>query len=142
MEVFSHLWTWHLSSFHLVSWVFILLLILSTFMSHVTPLSLSNNASSIITLWSSIHLLESMMPSLRSCHPMFKGKLCWEFASVAKNNFLLVTFESVLWLLHTQITELCSKFCVVDVGFIMSLLRRDYSCQLQLIIRELVLEKN
>ena len=26
------------------------------------------------------------------------------------------------------IPELCSEFCVVDVGLIMSLLRRDYSC--------------
>ena len=57
-----------------------------------------------------------------------------------KNTFLLVAFESVLWLLHTQILELCSKFCDVDVRFIMALLRRDYSCRLQLIIRELVLE--
>ena len=39
-----------------------------------------------------------------------------------------------------KIPELCSKFRVIDVGFIMALLRRDYSCQHQLIIQELVLE--
>ena len=38
------------------------------------------------------------------------------------------------------IMELCSKFCVVDVGFITDLLRRDYSCQHQLVIQELILE--
>ena len=38
------------------------------------------------------------------------------------------------------ILELCSEFCVIDVGLIMALLRRDYSRRHQAIIRELVLE--
>ena len=38
--------------------------------------------------------------------------------------------------------ELCSEFHVIDVGLIMALLWRDYSCRHQLIIREIVLETN
>ena len=45
------------------------------------------------------------------------------------------------YLIHI-IPELCYKFCVVNVGFIMALLQRDYSCRHQLIIREIVLETN
>ena len=60
--------------------------------------------------------------------------------SAVKATFMSVTFDSVLWLHHTQILELCSKFHVSDVGFIVALLRWDYSYQLQLIIQELVLE--
>ena len=39
-----------------------------------------------------------------------------------------------------KILELCFEFRVVDVRFIMSLLRWDYSCRLYLIIQELLLE--
>ena len=39
-----------------------------------------------------------------------------------------------------NIQELCSKFHVVDVGFIMDLLQWDYSYWRQLITQELVLE--
>ena len=35
----SHSWTWHLSTFHSNSWVFILSSSWSNFMSHLTPLS-------------------------------------------------------------------------------------------------------
>ena len=52
MAVCSHLWTWHLSAFHSVNWVFSLLLRWSTFMIHVTPLSLSKNALSSVALCS------------------------------------------------------------------------------------------
>ena len=39
-----------------------------------------------------------------------------------------------------NILEICFEFRVVDVGFIMALLRWDYSCWHHLIIQELVLE--
>ena len=39
-----------------------------------------------------------------------------------------------------NIPGLCSMFRVIDVGFIMALLRQDYSFRHQLIIQELVLE--
>ena len=84
--------------------------------------------------------------SLSQCCQVFsrlcsKWKLSWEFTPTSqKQLFVSVTFESVLWLHHTQIPKLCSEFRVIDVGFIMALLRRDYSCWHQLIIQELVLE--
>ena len=140
MTVVSHLWTWHLSAFHSVSWVFSLFSSQSIFMSHVTPLIFSKNASSIVALCIGIHLIKSILPSLWSCRLMFIKKSCWEFAFAVKTTFVLVTYESVLWLHRTQIPELCCKFCVIDVGFIVALLRQDYSCRLQLIIWELVLE--
>ena len=77
MVILSHLWTWHLFAFHSNSWVFILSPSQATFMGHVTPLSLSNNASSIITLCLGISLVKSMLPSIQLCRQMFKGKLCW-----------------------------------------------------------------
>ena len=39
-----------------------------------------------------------------------------------------------------KMPELCSKFRVIDVRFIMTLLRWDYSYRLQIIIQELVLK--
>ena len=56
----------------------------STFMNHVTPLILSRNASSTVALCFNIFLVKLMLPSLWSCHPMFKGNSCWEFASTVK----------------------------------------------------------
>ena len=42
-------------------------------------------------------LVKSMLPSLLLCHPMFKGKSCWDSTPAVKQ-----FFESVLWLHHTQ----------------------------------------
>ena len=95
MAVFSHLWPWHLSTFHSFNWVFSLSLSQSTFMSHATPLI--HVHCHIV-----FHLVKSMLPSLWSCRPIFKGKLCWDFTPATKQIFELVTFESVLWLHHTQ----------------------------------------
>ena len=52
-------------------------------------------------------------------------------------SFMSVTFELVRRLLHTQnyFQQLCSKFCVIDVGFIMSILQRDYFCRHQHIFK-------
>ena len=47
--------------------------------------------------------------------------------------------DSYGYLIHI-IPELCSEFHVIDVGFIMALLRWDYSYRLQIIIQELDLE--
>ena len=33
------------------------------------------------------HLVKSMLPSLQSCRPMFKGKSCWDFTPVVKQFF-------------------------------------------------------
>ena len=41
MVVVCHLWTWHLSAYHSVNWVLRWFTSRSSFMSHVTPLSLS-----------------------------------------------------------------------------------------------------
>ena len=106
-------------------------------MSHVTPLSLSKEC--IVHRRTVCFSGLVMLPSLLSCRPMFKGKLKM-FTSVVKTVSVSVLLsQSYGYLIHI-IPELCFEFHVVDVGFIMALLRRDYSCQHQLIIQELVLE--
>ena len=136
MVVFHRFWTWHLSTFHSVNWVFILSLSWSTFMSHVTLLSLSNNALSIIVLFST---------SLSQCCQVYchatrcsKGSL--KFTSAVKTTFVSVLLSQSDGYIIYNIPELCSKFRVVDVGFIMALLWLDYSCRHQLKIQELFLE--
>ena len=63
-----------------------------------------------------------MLPSILSCHPMFKAKLK-KFTSVVKTISMSVLLsQSYGYFIHI-IPELCSKFHVVDVGFIMALLR-------------------
>ena len=141
MVVVCHLWTWHLFAYHLVNWVFSWLTSRSTFMSHVTPLILSKNSFSIVALCLGIFLVNSMFPSLRSWPPMFKGNPYWYFVSAIKTLCQLPLSQSYGYIIY-NIPELCSKFHVVDVGFIIALLRQDYSCRLQLIIHELVLETN
>ena len=70
---------------------------------------------------------------------MFKGKLK-KFTSIVKTaSVSVILSQSYGYLIHI-IPELCFKFCVIDVGLIMALLRRDYSCRHQLIIQEIVLE--
>ena len=74
-------------------------------------------------------LIKSMLPSLRSCRLMFKRETVLRVYTCSQNNFLcqLLLSHSYGYII-LKIPELCSKFCVVDVGFIMALLRRDYSC--------------
>ena len=109
----------------------------STFMSHVTPLCLSKECILHCRIVCLSHLV--MLPSLVLCCPMLKGKLK-TFTSTVKTVFVSVLLsQSYGYLIHI-IPELCSEFCVIDVGFIMALLRRDYSCRHQLIIWEIVLE--
>ena len=48
-------------------------------------------------------LVKSMLPSLRSCHLMFKRENVLRFYTCSQNNlFESVTFELVLYLHHTQ----------------------------------------
>ena len=59
----------------------------------------------------------------------------------SQNSLCVSTFESVLWLPHSQYHSRTLFWVhVVDAGFIMALLWRDYSCRHQLIIQEIVLE--
>ena len=98
MEVVCHLWTWHLSVYHPVDWVFSWPTSQSTFMSHVTPLSLSKECIvhyHIVCLSGLV-----MLPSISSCRPMFKGRK--KFSSAVKIAFVSVPFESILWLRHLQ----------------------------------------
>ena len=87
------------------------------------------------------YLIKSMLPSLRSSALCSKGKLFWEFTPVVKTTFLsqLLLSKSYGYII-LKIPKFCSEFCVIDVGSIMGLLRWDYYCWLQLIIKELVLE--
>ena len=64
---------------------------------------------------------------------MFKGKLK-KFTSVVKTVSVLVLLSQYYGYLIHIIPELCFEFCVIDVGLIMALLRRDYSRRHQLII--------
>ena len=90
MEFCSQLCTWNLSPFHSVNWVFLFLRSHSTFVSHVTPLSLSKNVSFTVALLFGIFLVKSMPPSIWSPHPMFKGKLRVYLCS--QNNLCVSTF--------------------------------------------------
>ena len=108
-------------------------------MSHVTPLSLSKECivhCRIVCLSGLV-----MLPSLLSCRPMFKGKLN-NFYLYSQNSLCVSTFDSIYDYLIHIILELSFEFCVVDVGLIMALLRRDYSCRHQLIIQENSLRNN
>ena len=63
-----------------------------------------------------------------------------EVTSAVKIVFMLVLLsQSYGYYIHI-IPELCFKFCVINVGLIMALLRWDYSHWHQLIIQEIVLE--
>ena len=82
-----------------------------------------------------------MLPSLLSCCPMFKGKLKKFTSAVKPISVSVLLSQSCGYYFHI-ILELCSKFCVDDVGLIMALLRRVYSRRHQHTIHELVLETN
>ena len=89
-------------------------------MSHVTPLSLSKECivhCRIMSLSRSV-----MLPSLLSCHPMFKGKLKKFTSEVKTVSVSVLLSQSCGYYIHI-IPELCSEFRVVDVGLIMALLR-------------------
>ena len=89
-------------------------------MSHVTPLTISKEC---IVRYHTVCLSGLvMLPSLLSCHLMFKGKLK-KFYLCSQNSLCISTFESVYGYLIHIISELCSEFHVVDVGLIMALLR-------------------
>ena len=90
MTVCSHFWTWYVSAFHSVNWVFRFFMSRSTFMSHATPLSLSNIALSVVSL---------CYASSIQCYQVFgcaalcsKGKLFWEFTPVVKTIFYVGYF--------------------------------------------------
>ena len=101
-------------------------------MSHVTPLSLSKEC--IVHRRTVYFSGLVMLPSLLLCRSMFKGK--FESLPLQSKIFLSQSYGYIIY----NILELCFEFRVVDVGFIMALLRRDYSFRHQLIIQELVLE--
>ena len=89
-------------------------------MSHVTPFSLSKECIVHCHIVSLSRLV--MLPSLVSCHPMFKGKLK-KFTSVVKIVSISVLLsQSCGYYIHI-IPELCSEFHVINVGLIMALLR-------------------
>ena len=95
MAVVCHyLWTWHLSACHL-SWS----PWRSTFMSHVTPLSLSKECIVHCRMMSLSRSLR--LPNLLSCHPMFKGYLKTVYLC-SLHSLCVSIFESIIWLLHSH----------------------------------------
>ena len=131
-----HLWTWQLSAYHLFNWVFSWLTSRSTFMSHVTPLTLSKEC--IVHSRIVCPSILFMLPSLLLCRSMFKGSKIFTLA--VKTNFVSVILSQSYGYIIYDIPKLCSNFHVIDVGFIMALLRQDYSHRHQLIIQKIVLE--
>ena len=105
-------------------------------MSHVTPLSLSKNEFSIVVLCSTSSSQccqvfcrpPDVQREVRSLPLQLKQPLCQYLLSQSDGYIIY------------NIPKLGFEFPVVDVGFIMALFRRDYSCRRQLIIQELVLE--
>ena len=75
--------------------------------------------------------------------PDVQSEVMLIFYTYSQNKFLhqLLLSQSYGYII-LKITEFCSEFRVVDLVFFMALLRRDYSCRLQFIIQELVLETN
>ena len=121
-----------------VNWVFSWSLWWSTIMSHSTPLSLSKECIVHCHIVCLSRLM--MLPSLVSCCLMFKGDLK-KFTYTVSIVFVSVLLSQSYGYIIYNILEFFSEFCVIDVGFIMALLRWDYSHRHQLIIREIVLEK-
>ena len=121
----------------LVNWVFSWSPWRSTFMSHATPLSISKEC--IVHYRTVCFSSLVMLPSLLSCHPMFKGKLKKFTSTVKTVSVSVLLSHSDGYLIHI-IPELCFEFRVINVGLIMALLRQDYSHRHQLIIWEIVLE--
>ena len=82
-------------------------------------------------------LIKSMSPSLRLCHLTFKREIVLRVYTCSQNNFFLsqLPLSQSSGYIILKSTELCSDFHVIDVGFIMALLRKDYSCRHQLIIQ-------
>ena len=106
-------------------------------MSHVTPLS---HLKECIVHCRTVCLSGLvMLPRFLLCRPTLKGKLKKFNSAVKTVSVSVLLSQSYGYYIHI-IPQLCSEFHVVDVGLIMALLRRDYSCRHQLIIRELVLE--
>ena len=145
-ESFCNKWQWFVVTFehdtclHIMSvnWVFNWSPWWSTFMSHVTPLSLSKECivhCRIVCLSHSSHASKSFCCAAQCSKGIWRS-----FTSAVHTVFVSVILsDSYGYYIHI-ILELCSEFRVIDVGFIMALLRRDYSCQHRLIIQELVLE--
>ena len=108
-------------------------------MSHVTPLSLSKERIVHCHIVCLSHLI--MMPSLFVVPPNVQRGF-EEFLPLQSTHYFVSVFlsQSYGYYIHI-IPELCSEFCVVDVGLIMALLRRYFSHRHQLIIWEIVLEK-
>jgi hypothetical protein len=82
-----------------------------------------------------IHSHKSMLPGLVSCRSMFKSKLVIFCQPL---QYCQPLRQFVLYYSVTPISY--NRFRVVDVGFIMALLRRICSCRLQIIIQESNLE--
>ena len=108
-------------------------------MSHVTPLSVSKEG--IVQCW--IVFLPRRVDAAKYfvLPPDVQREV--EISPLQSKNPLCqyLLSHSYGYIIY-NIPKLCSEFHVVDVGFIMALLRRDYSCRHQLIIQELVLETN
>ena len=113
----------HGTCLHIISinWVFSWSPWWSTFMSHVTPLSLSKEC--IVHRHTVCLSGLVMLPSLLSCCSMFKGKLK-KFYLCSQNNLCISTFESDLWLLYSHhsrtLFQVLCGWCVPLFGFMSS----------------------
>ena len=76
-------------------------------MSHTTPLSLSKEC--IVHCRTVCLSLLVMLPSLLSCHSMFKGKLK-NFFLCSQNGLYVNNFESILWLPYSHLSRTMFQF--------------------------------
>ena len=93
---FSHIWTWHLSTFHSNSWVFILSPSWSTFMSHVIPLS--HFRECIVHIHIMSWYLPRQVKAFRSSIMLFNVQrkiVCWELPFAVKPTSLLSWFTLI-----------------------------------------------
>ena len=137
--VCRYLWTWHLSAHH-VSQLGIYLIFM-TIHFHDSCHSFESLKRMHCPLSHCVSVPFSHA-SKSFCRAAWCSKGIWRsFTSAVYTTFVSVFLsQSYGYYIHI-IRELCSDFCVVDLGLIMALLRWDYSRQHQLIIQEIALEK-
>ena len=135
-QLVSHSWTWHLSVPLSFSWVICLLLSRINVMCHFTSSTPSKN---VIEL-SVVNLSWSILIS-QCCQVSCRAALCSRVQILCQPLQYCQPLRQ--FLLYYSVTPISyDRFRVVDVGFIMALLRRICSCRLQIIIQESNLETN
>ena len=136
--VFRYLWTWHLSAYH-VSQLDIQLISV-TIHFHESCHSFESFKRMHCPLLHCVSVPSSHAAKYFCRVTRFSKGIWRSFTFAVYTVFVSISLsQSYGYYIHI-IPELFSEFHVLDVGLIMALLQWDYSCQLQHIFEELVLE--